>query len=77
MDKQTIQWILSVIAIPALTVVGWTVFQNKSDVAVLKSQVVTDHEVLMEVSKDMKIQNGLLIRVVTKIEALERPDSSE
>ena len=51
MDKQTIQWILSVIAIPAITLLGWTVFENKSEIAVLDAKFTADHDILVMVSQ--------------------------
>jgi hypothetical protein len=71
MDKQTIQWILSVIAIPAITLLGWTVFENKSEIAVLDAKFTADHDILVTVSNQLKAQNDLLIRAVTKLENLE------
>jgi hypothetical protein len=71
MDKQTIQWILSVIAIPAITLLGWTVFENKSDIAVMDAKFTSDHAILVKMTDQLQLQNNLLITAVTKLENLE------
>ena len=74
MDKtwqDWLQWIGSIILIPLIAVVGFNVFENKSDIAVLKAKVNADHEILVKMDDKMDAQGNLLIRAVTKLEALE------
>ena len=74
MDKtwqDWLQWIGSIILIPLIAVVVFNVFENKSDIAVLKAKVSADHEILVKMDDKMDAQGNLLIRAVTKLEALE------
>jgi len=74
MDKtwqDWLQWIGSIILIPLIAVVAFNVFENKSDIAVLKAKVNADHAILVKMDDKMDAQGNLLIRAVTKLEALE------
>ena len=74
MDKtwqDWLQWIGSIILIPLIAVVAFNVFENKSDIAVLKAKVNSDHAILVKMDDKMDAQGNLLIRAVTKLEALE------
>tara|TARA_R110002126_G_scaffold267700_1_gene411142 strand:+ start:225 stop:464 length:240 start_codon:yes stop_codon:yes gene_type:complete len=74
MDKtwqDWLQWIGSIILIPLIAVVVLVVFESKSDIAVLQSKVSSDHEILVKMDDKMDVQSILLIRAVTKLEALE------
>ena len=77
MDKtwqDWLQWIGSIILIPLIAVVAFNVFENKSAIAVLQSKVNADHTILMKMDDKMDAQGGLLIRAVTKLEALEKSE---
>ena len=77
MDKtwqDWLQWIGSIILIPLIAVVAFNVFENKSDIAVLQSRVNCDHAILLKLDDKMDVQNILLIRAVTKLEALEKSE---
>lgn len=77
MDKawqDWVQWIGSIILIPLVAIVGFNVFENKSDIAVLKAKVDADHYILIKLDDKMDVQGSLLVKAVTKLEALEKTD---
>ena len=77
MDKtwqDWLQWIGSIILIPLIAVVAFNVSENKSDIAVLQSKVNADHAILMKMDDKMDAHGDLLIRAVTKLEALEKSE---
>lgn len=49
-----IQWIGSIILIPLIGVVAWTVFENKSNIAVFQAMQNNDHEMIREIRDDVK-----------------------
>ena len=66
-----LQWVGSIILIPLIALIGFTVFESKSQIAVLQSRMNSDHELLVKMYEKQEAQGNLLIRAVTKLESLE------
>ena len=63
-----IQWAGSIILIPLIGVVAWTVFENKSNIAVIDAKASADHEMIKEIRDDVKNLN----RYILTLEVVER-----
>ena len=49
-----VQWVGSIILIPLIGVTTWTVFENKSNIAVMQATTSADHEMIREIRDDVK-----------------------
>ena len=52
-----LQWIGSIILIPLIAVVTWTVFENKSAIAVFEARQSIDQSMIKEIRDDVKNLN--------------------
>ena len=52
-----LQWIGSIILIPLIAVVTWTVFENKSAIAVFEARQSIDHAMIKEIRDDVRNLN--------------------
>ena len=71
MDKSWqdwVQWGGSIVLIPLIGVCAWTVFENKSNIAVIEAKTSADHEMIREIRDDVKSLN----RHIMTLEVVEK-----